>query len=143
MEAKAFGDFFVASSGASAALIWLLFVAIAVEPGRIVGEDAPAEPRAVASGAFTAFANVFFVSLAGTWPASTGALGFVGMAAGDVGEQAFALGLVDEVAMDVDPVVFGSGKRYFGSVDGQHLLEDPDVVIRDDRVLHLCYRVRR
>jgi dihydrofolate reductase len=66
----------------------------------------------------------------------------VGVAAGDVGGQALALGLVDEVAMDVVPVVFGSGKRYFGQVDTQHLLEDPDVVIRGDRVLHLRYRVR-
>jgi hypothetical protein len=40
-------------------------------------------------------------------------------------------------------VVFGRGKRYFGSVDSQHLLEDPDVVILGDRVLHLRYRVRR
>jgi hypothetical protein len=39
--------------------------------------------------------------------------------------------------------VFGSGKRYFGSVDAQHLLEDPDVVIQGSRVLHLRYRVRR
>jgi dihydrofolate reductase len=67
----------------------------------------------------------------------------IAVAAGDVGGQALALGLVDEVAMDVVPVVFGSGKRYFGPVDGQHLLEDPDVVIRGDRVLHLRYRVRR
>ena len=67
----------------------------------------------------------------------------VAVAAGDVGGQALALGLVDEVAMDVVPVVFGSGKRYFGPVDGQLLLEDPDVVIRGDRVLHLRYRVRR
>lgn len=67
----------------------------------------------------------------------------VAVAAGDVGGQAFALGLVDEVAMDVVPVVFGSGKRYFGPVDAQHLLEDPHVVIRGDRVLHLLYRVRR
>lgn len=67
----------------------------------------------------------------------------VGVAAGDVGGQAFALGLVDEVAMDVVPVVFGSGKRYFGPVDAQHLLEDPHVVIQGDRVLHLRYRVRR
>ena len=67
----------------------------------------------------------------------------VAVAAGNVGGQALALGLVDEVAMDVVPVVFGSGKRYFGPVDGQHLLEDPDVVIRGDRVLHLRYRVRR
>jgi dihydrofolate reductase len=66
----------------------------------------------------------------------------VAVAAGEVGGQALALGLVDEVAMDVVPVVFGSGKRYFGSVDGQHLLEDPDVVIQGRRVLHLRYRVR-
>ena len=45
--------------------------------------------------------------------------------------------------MDVVPVVFGSGKRFFGSVDAQHLLEDPDVVIQGNRVLHLRYRVRR
>jgi dihydrofolate reductase len=68
--------------------------------------------------------------------------GVVAVAAGEVGGQAFARGLVDEVAMDVVPVMFGSGKRYFGSAAGQHLLEDPDVVIRGDRVLHLRYRVR-
>ena len=65
------------------------------------------------------------------------------VAAGDVGGQALALGLVDEVAMDVVPVVFGSGKRYFGPVDAQHLLEDPHTVIQGDRVLHLRYKVRR
>ena len=54
-----------------------------------------------------------------------------------------AAGLIDEVRMDVVPVVFGSGKRYFGSVHAQHLLEDPDVVIQGNRVLHLRYRVRR
>jgi hypothetical protein len=50
---------------------------------------------------------------------------------------------VDEVAMDVVPVVFGRGKRYFGSVDGQVLLGDPDVVVRGSRVLHLRYPVDR
>ena len=67
----------------------------------------------------------------------------VEVAAGDVGGQMLAAGLVDEVAMDVAPVVLGSGKRYFGSVDAQHLLEDPDVVIQGNRVLHVRYRVRR
>ena len=67
----------------------------------------------------------------------------VEVAAGDVGGQMLAAGLVDEVRMDVVPVVFGSGKRYFGSVDVQHLLEDPDVVIQGNRVLHLRCRVRR
>ena len=67
----------------------------------------------------------------------------VALCAGVVGGQALALGLVDDVAMDVVPVVFGSGKRYFGPVDSRHLLDDPDVVIKGDRVLHLRYRVRR
>jgi len=67
----------------------------------------------------------------------------VEVAAGDVGGQMVAAGLVDEVRMDVVPVVLGVGKRYFGSVQEQHLLEDPDVVIEGDRVLHLRYRVRR
>ena len=67
----------------------------------------------------------------------------VEVAAGDVGGQMLAAGLVDEVAMDVAPVVLGTGKRYFGRVATQHLLEDPDVVVQGDRVLHLRFRVRR
>ncbi len=46
----------------------------------------------------------------------------VEVAAGDVGGQVLAAGLVDEVRMDVVPVVLGSGKRFFacrpGSVNG-------------------------
>jgi dihydrofolate reductase len=67
----------------------------------------------------------------------------VEVAAGDVGGQVLGAGLVDEVSMDIAPVVLGAGKRYFGPVDGQHLLEDPDVVIQGHRVLHVRYRVRR
>ena len=67
----------------------------------------------------------------------------VEVAAGDVGGQLLAAGLVDEVRMDVAPVVLGSGKRYFGSVDSQHMLEGPAVVVQGNRVLHLRYRVRR
>lgn len=63
--------------------------------------------------------------------------------AGIVGGQVLAAGLVDEVAIDVVPVVFGTGRRFFGDIDSQHLLEDPDVVIRGERVLHLRYAVRR
>jgi dihydrofolate reductase len=67
----------------------------------------------------------------------------VAVNAGEVGGQILGAGLVDEVAMDLVPVVFGSGKRYFGNIEGQHLLEDPHVVIQGDRVLHLRYKVRR
>ncbi|GAA3628628.1 dihydrofolate reductase family protein [Microlunatus ginsengisoli] len=69
--------------------------------------------------------------------------GVVAVCAGDVGGQALALGLVDQVAIDIVPVVFGTGKRYFGGIDGQHLLDDPDVVIQGSRVLHLRFPVRR
>jgi dihydrofolate reductase len=70
--------------------------------------------------------------------------GDIGICAGDVGGQALALGLVDYVAIDVVPVVFGAGKPYFGGLaEGHLMLEDPDLVIQGDRVLHLRYPVRR
>lgn len=65
------------------------------------------------------------------------------VAAGEVGGQVFAAGLIDEVRMDVAPVVIGAGKRYFGSLEVQHLLEDPEEVIQGNRVLHLRYPVSR
>ncbi|PQZ93639.1 dihydrofolate reductase [Arthrobacter sp. MYb227] len=67
----------------------------------------------------------------------------VEVAAGDVGGQVLAAGLIDEIRMDVAPVVFGSGKKYFGSFKAQQLLKDPDEVIQGNRVLHLRYAVRR
>ena len=70
--------------------------------------------------------------------------GEIGVGAGDIGGQALALGLIDRVAIDIVPVVFGRGKPYFGSLsDGDRRLEDPDVVIQGDGVLHLRYPVRR
>ncbi|MEU0096275.1 dihydrofolate reductase family protein [Kribbella sp. NPDC006257] len=67
----------------------------------------------------------------------------VEVAAGNVGGQLLAAGLIDEVRMDVVPCILGTGKRYFGSVQAQHLLEDPEVIIPGNRVLHLRYPVRR
>ncbi|MFZ0217139.1 MAG: dihydrofolate reductase family protein [Candidatus Dormiibacterota bacterium] len=67
----------------------------------------------------------------------------VAVNAGEVGGQVLAAGLVDEVAMDVVPVIFGSGKRYFGSIDRHHLLEDAHVLVQGDGVLHLTFKVRR
>jgi len=70
--------------------------------------------------------------------------GEIGIAAGDVGGQALARGLVDAVAIDVVPVVFGRGKPYFGSLaHAPLLLGDPDVVIQGVGVLHLRFPVRR
>ncbi len=41
------------------------------------------------------------------------------------------------------PVVFGAGKRYFGPLARQVLLENPDQVVQGDRVLPLRFRVRK
>lgn len=69
--------------------------------------------------------------------------GLVCVTAGDLGGQAFSAGLVDEVAMDVVPVVLGEGVRFFGRHTGTALLDDPDQVVQGDRVMHLHYTVRR
>ncbi|WP_298514830.1 dihydrofolate reductase family protein [uncultured Nocardioides sp.] len=67
----------------------------------------------------------------------------VEVAAGDVGGQVLAAGLIDEVRMDVVPVVLGSGKRFFGSIDAPYLLDDPETALQGSRVLHMRYPVRR
>jgi len=61
--------------------------------------------------------------------------------AGDIAGQALAAGLVDEVRMELAPVILGSGVRYFGDYSGEPiLLENPEVV-QGDRVTHLRYRL--
>lgn len=67
----------------------------------------------------------------------------VSVTAGDVGGQALAAGLVDEVEIDLAPVVLGRGKRFFGEDAPEVVLDDPYLVVPGRRVTHLRYRVRR
>jgi hypothetical protein len=69
MDLAPFKDFLIASVGASASFIGLLFVALSVVMGR-KSEDSELEfnDRRLAESAFTAFANVFFVSLVALMP---------------------------------------------------------------------------
>jgi dihydrofolate reductase len=62
---------------------------------------------------------------------------------GNVGGQAVAAGLVDEVRVDLVPVVFGAGVRYFGDYARSPLLLENPRVVQGDRVTHLHYRLRR
>jgi hypothetical protein len=57
-----FANFFLATAGAGAALIGLLFVAISINPDRTFGHAAQPGRQQVASGAFTALVNAFFIS---------------------------------------------------------------------------------
>jgi dihydrofolate reductase len=67
--------------------------------------------------------------------------GDVTVTAGDVGGQALAAGLVDEVEIDLAPVVLGRGKRFFGADAPEVVLGDPYLVVPSLRVTHLRYRV--
>lgn len=58
----------MASAGAAAALIGLLFVAISVRPERVFGEAAEAQNSLVASASFMALLNAFFISLGALIP---------------------------------------------------------------------------
>jgi dihydrofolate reductase len=67
----------------------------------------------------------------------------VSLAAGEMAGQGLAAGLVDELRVDLVPVLLGTGVRYFGDFTGaERLLENPTVV-QGDRVTHLHYRVRK
>jgi len=67
----------------------------------------------------------------------------ISVSPGDVGGQAVAAGLVDEVRVDLVPVVFGAGVRYFGDYAGSPLLLENPRVVQGDRVTRLRYRLRR
>jgi dihydrofolate reductase len=69
----------------------------------------------------------------------------VDLAAGQIGGQALRLGLVDQVVMNVVPVVFGSGRPFFGAMGAGDVvpLDNPTRVVRGDRVTHLLYDVTR
>jgi dihydrofolate reductase len=67
----------------------------------------------------------------------------VDVGAGEIGGQALRLGLIDQVVMSVVPVVFGSGRPFFGAIGpGPTIrLDNPSRVVQGDRVTHLLYDV--
>ena len=68
----------------------------------------------------------------------------VAVAAGIIARQCLELGLLDEVAVDLVPVVMGEGKPYFGAMGlTDVMLDNPTVCIRGDRVTHLLFPVLR
>jgi dihydrofolate reductase len=67
----------------------------------------------------------------------------VGVTAGTIARQCLELGLLDEIAFDLVPVVLGGGVSFFdGFAAGPALLDGP-TIIEGARVTHLHYVVRR
>lgn len=66
----------------------------------------------------------------------------VSLTAGNLTGQALAAGLVDEIVLNLVPVVFGTGIPFFGTYSGAQVLLDGPSVVQGTRVTHLHYRVR-
>ena len=62
---------------------------------------------------------------------------------GTIARQCLDLGLLDEVAVDLVPVVMGEGNRpFFGKLSSEDiLLGNPTVCVQGDRVTHLVFPV--
>ena len=70
--------------------------------------------------------------------------GIVAVAAGTMARQCLELGLLDEVAVDLVPVVMGGGRPFFGALSPEDVPRgDPTVCIQGDRVTHLVFPVLR
>jgi dihydrofolate reductase len=69
----------------------------------------------------------------------------VAVAGGTIARQCLDLGLLDEVAVDLVPVVMGEGNRpFFGELSSPDvLLGNPTVCVQGDRVIHLVFPVQR
>jgi hypothetical protein len=78
-----FANFFLATAGAGAALIGLLFVAVSINPERTFGRQAQPVRQRVASGAFTALVNAFFISTSALIPHTN--VGYITLIMGGIG----------------------------------------------------------
>jgi len=68
---------------------------------------------------------------------------FVAVTAGTIARQCLELNLLDEVAVDLVPVVMGDGRPFFGKLSISDVeLGDPTTCIQSDRVIHLRLPVR-
>jgi dihydrofolate reductase len=69
----------------------------------------------------------------------------VTVSGGTIARQCLDLGLLDEVAVDLVPVLMGDGNRpFFGRLSSEDvLLGNPTVCVQGDRVTHLVFPVAR
>ncbi len=67
----------------------------------------------------------------------------VAIATPTIAQQCLNAGLLDEVLIDLVPVLLGNGIRFFDNVEGAPIRFDDPAVIEGVGVTHLRYRVRR
>ena len=68
----------------------------------------------------------------------------VGVNGGQIARQCLEAGLLDEIWVDLAPVLLGGGRPFFDQVAGApYALEGPVSVVEGANVTHLRYRVRK
>jgi dihydrofolate reductase len=67
----------------------------------------------------------------------------VGVNGGQMARQALEAGLLDEIGVDLVPVILGAGTRLFDDRDTPAEFEGPILVVQGTSVTHLRYRVLR
>ena len=68
----------------------------------------------------------------------------VSVTPGNIASQCLELGLLDEIWIDLVPVLLGSGVPFFEELKAAPILLDgPDLLVEGSRVTHLRYQVRR
>jgi dihydrofolate reductase len=67
----------------------------------------------------------------------------VGLAGPNVIQQCLNARLLDEVTIELVPVLLGEGIRFFDNLADPPVMFENPTIIEGDRVTHLRYRVRR
>jgi dihydrofolate reductase len=63
------------------------------------------------------------------------------MGGASIGQQFIAAGLVDEIQVHLDPVLFGSGTRMFEHLGDEHIQLEPIEVVETPAAIHLRFKI--
>jgi dihydrofolate reductase len=67
----------------------------------------------------------------------------IGVAGASIAQQCLDLGLLDEIRVELAPVILGDGIPFFANLARTPVLLENPTVIEGDRVTHLIYPVKR
>jgi dihydrofolate reductase len=68
---------------------------------------------------------------------------WVGVVGPSIAQQCLNLGVLDEIRIELVPVLLGAGIPFFAGLRNAPVLLDGPAIVADDHVTHLRYRVRK
>lgn len=100
----------------------------------------PLAERVEKSGTFTFVTDVRDAHARATAAAGDRAVRLMGA---EVGQQFLAAGVVDEIRIQLAPVLLGAGRRLFDNLGAEHIELERVRTVESPYVTHLWFRVRR